>query len=71
MPGWMLASWYIGVDIFTFFAYDDHGIVNVMAHVMGGVGGYLFGLAFLRKIRKDAAHIQDAFARAKFEKRFR
>jgi len=45
--------------------------VNVMAHVMGGVGGYLFGLAFLRKIRKDAAHIQDAFARAKFEKCYR
>jgi hypothetical protein len=42
-----------------------------MAHVMGGIGGYLFGLAFLREIRKDAVHIQDAFARAEFEKRFR
>ncbi len=71
IPGWMLAAWYIGGDLFALFAYDDHGVVNVLAHVMGGIGGYFFGLAFLREIRKDAVHIQDAFARAEFEKRFR
>ena len=59
IPGWMLAAWYIGGDIFTLFAYDDHGVVNVMAHVMGGIGGYLFGLAFLREKRKYAVHIQE------------
>lgn len=52
IPGWMLAAWYIGGDIFALFAYDDHGVVNVMAHVMGGVGGYLFGFAFLRRFRE-------------------
>ena len=71
IPGWMLAAWYIGGDLFALLAYDDHGVVNVLAHVIGGIGGYFFGLAFLRRIRKTAVHTQDAFARAEFEKRFR
>lgn len=71
IPGWMLAAWYIGGDIFRLFAYDDHGIVNVMAHVMGGLGGYLFGVAFLSDIRRDAVHLQDDLDRAAFDARFR
>jgi membrane associated rhomboid family serine protease len=71
IPGWMLAAWYIGGDIFSLFAYDDHGVVNVMAHVTGGIGGYLFGVAFLGKARKDAIHIQSDLDHAKFENRFR
>lgn len=51
VPAWALALWYIGGDIYRLFAYDDHGIVNVMAHVSGGIAGYLFGLIFLRKLR--------------------
>ena len=51
VPAWALAIWYIGGDIYRLFAYDDHGIVNVMAHVSGGVAGYLFGLVFLRRLR--------------------
>jgi hypothetical protein len=37
---------------------------------MGGIGGYLFGLAFLRDVRKDAQDIQYSFDRQAFEKRF-
>jgi membrane associated rhomboid family serine protease len=51
VPAWALALWYIGGDIYKLFAYDDHGIVNVMAHVSGGIAGYLFGLIFLRRLR--------------------
>ena len=46
VPAWALALWYIGGDIYKLFAYDDHGIVNVMAHVSGGIAGYLFGANF-------------------------
>ena len=45
--------------------------VNVMAHVMGGLGGYLFGAAFLRNVRLDALHLQDDFERQAFENRFK
>lgn len=71
VPGWILAAWYIGGDIVELFANEDHGIVNVMAHVMGGLGGYLFGVAFLGDIRKDAEHIQEDFDRQAFENRFK
>lgn len=71
IPGWMLASWYIGGDIVRLFASDDHGVVNVLAHVMGGIGGYLFGVAFLRRFRTHAGDIQSEFDRQAFEKRMR
>ncbi len=71
IPGWMLATWYIGGDIIKLLMYDDHGMINVMAHVMGGLGGYLFGVAFLRNVRRDAVHIEDDFRRQEFERRFR
>jgi membrane associated rhomboid family serine protease len=67
----MLAAWYIGGDIFKLFALDEYGGVNVMAHVMGGIGGYLFGVLFLQEARKDAEHVQDALERVDFENRFR
>ncbi|MDH5456567.1 MAG: rhomboid family intramembrane serine protease, partial [Gammaproteobacteria bacterium] len=71
VPAWVLTAWYLGGDIFTLLTRDDYGSVNVLAHVMGGIGGYLFGLLFLREIRKDAAHTQDALVRVEREKRFR
>ena len=71
IPAWMLAAWYIGGDVVRLLTNDDHGVVNVMAHVMGGLGGYLFGLAFLREIRKSAEDIQYSLDRQAFEKRFR
>ena len=71
IPGWMLVAWYLGGDIVTLLTRDDYGTVNVLAHVMGGIGGYLFGLLFLREVRKDAVHAQDALDRGEVEKRFR
>lgn len=71
IPAWILAAWYIGGDVVRLLANDDHGVVNVMAHVMGGVGGYLFGLAFLRKVRENASDIQYSLDRQAFERRIR
>lgn len=71
IPAWILAVWYIGGDVVRLLTNDDHGVVNVMAHVMGGLGGYLFGLAFLREIRKSAEDIQYSLDRQALEKRFR
>ncbi len=58
IPAWALAIWYIGGDIYTLFADKDHGMVNVMAHVTGGIAGYLFGIIFLQKVRRQTLIMQ-------------
>jgi membrane associated rhomboid family serine protease len=59
IPAWALALWYIGGDIYTLFASEDHGVVNVMAHVTGGIAGYLFGIMFLQKVRAGTRMMQE------------
>jgi membrane associated rhomboid family serine protease len=58
IPAWALALWYIGGDINTLFASEDHGVVNVIAHVTGGIAGYLFGIILLQKVRSETRMMQ-------------
>lgn len=58
VPGWILAAWYIGGDIYQLFTRDDYGGVNVLAHVTGGIAGYLYGFFFLKKAREAAGALQ-------------
>jgi membrane associated rhomboid family serine protease len=58
IPAWALAIWYIGGDIYALFSSTDHGMVNVMAHVTGGIAGYLFGIVFLQKVRAETRLMQ-------------
>ncbi len=53
IPAWALAVWYIGWDVYNLFANTDNGMVDVMAHVTGGAAGYLYGIAFLKKKRRE------------------
>ena len=70
VPVWGLALWYLGGDIYRLFAIEDHGAINVMAHVTGGITGYLFGLAFLRSARKNAEGVQMTIDRQELKPRF-
>lgn len=58
IPAWALTLWYVGGDIYRLFAFEDHGMINVMAHVTGGISGYLFGLLFLRNAKAKARDLQ-------------
>lgn len=58
VPAWALALWYIGGDLYQLFAYENHGAVNVLAHVTGGIGGYAFGMLFLKRQKRAAAELQ-------------
>jgi membrane associated rhomboid family serine protease len=53
VPAWALAVWYIGWDVYSLFANEDNGVVDVMAHVSGGAAGYLYGVTFLRAKRRQ------------------
>ncbi len=71
IPAWALAIWVIGKDVYTLLTQDEFGLINVMAHVMGGIGGYLFGVIFLRHVRREAVAVQADLDRVDFERRFR
>ena len=71
IPAWALAIWVIGKDVYALMTQDEFGVINVMAHVMGGIGGYLFGVAFLRHVRREAIEVQADLDRVDRERRFR
>lgn len=58
VPSWLLALWYIGGDIYQLIRHDDHSGINVIAHVTGGVAGYLYGMMFLNKAQRRADDMQ-------------
>lgn len=51
IPGWLLALWYIGWDIFNLYSGSGSPNVNLIAHVSGAVIGLSMGLVFFRKQR--------------------
>ena len=57
VPAWALAVWYIGWDVFNLLTNADNGMVDVMAHVTGGAAGYLYGVTFLRRRRREIQEI--------------
>jgi membrane associated rhomboid family serine protease len=52
-PVWLLALIYIGLDAWTMLSARDYGGINVVAHVMGGVAGYAYGLLRMRERRDE------------------
>ena len=68
VPGWILAIWYIGGDIVRLFASDNHGAINVLAHVAGGVSGFFYGFFFFKGAKLIAADLQRDIDRASFQR---
>jgi membrane associated rhomboid family serine protease len=56
IPAWILAIWFIGWDAWDLLSEGMNHGVNLVAHVSGGVAGYLIGRWFF-KARKE--EIQD------------
>ncbi len=53
VPAWILAICYIGLEIWTMLTASDYGGVNVVAHVAGGITGYLYGYLWLKECKED------------------
>ncbi|MCU7959766.1 MAG: rhomboid family intramembrane serine protease [gamma proteobacterium symbiont of Bathyaustriella thionipta] len=50
---WILALWFIGLDIWSLWDEGMGGGVNLVAHVSGGISGYLIGYFFFRTRREE------------------
>jgi membrane associated rhomboid family serine protease len=51
IPGWFLALWYIGLDVFHLYNGGGQPNVNIVAHVSGAATGLLLGVLFFRHRR--------------------
>jgi len=49
IPAWILALIYIGSDFYYLFIAQIETSVNLVAHVSGGISGYLIGMIFFKK----------------------
>lgn len=56
VPAWILALWFIGWDAYYLLSYSNTGGVNLVAHVSGGISGFLYGFLFLKNRKEE---IQD------------
>jgi len=53
IPAWILALWYIGFDTADLLLGTGNPAINLVAHVTGGIAGYLLGITFFRKYKAN------------------
>lgn len=58
-PVWLLSAYYIGWDIYDLYSRTDHGGVNVVVHVTGGIIGVLMMLLFRKRHKEINDELQD------------
>ena len=57
VPAWLLATWYIGWDIYALYSKAGNPGVNLVAHVSGAAIGFLVGVIFFRAKRHWAQEL--------------
>ena len=57
LPAWLLASWYIGWDLYTMFTREGNTGVNLIAHLSGAALGLAIGAIFFRAKRHWAQEL--------------
>lgn len=50
---WIVALFFIGVDVYTLLTQEEMGSVNLVAHVSGAVMGFLLAFLFFRKHKRN------------------
>ena len=53
VPAWILALFYIGLDLLEMISAESYGGINLVAHVAGGLAGYGFGFVWLKQRREE------------------
>jgi len=60
IPVWFLAIWFVGFDAWELLSEGMNQGVNLVAHVSGGVLGYLIGLLYFKERKAEVAEELDA-----------
>lgn len=59
IPAWLLTLWFVGFDAYTLLTQDEQSGINLVYHVSGAVIGFLVGILFLRKRRRQIPELVD------------
>ncbi len=71
VPAWMLAVIYIGLDAWAMLGGQDFGGVNLAAHVVGGLAGYVYGLLWLKQRKQETSdELADEIEAMRIEQRY-
>ena len=72
VPAWVLAIAFIGLDSWEMLTSDNYGGINVVAHVFGGVAGYLYGYLWLKERKEETQEeLAEEIEVMKSERQFR
>lgn len=67
---WIVALFFIGIDAWKIITLDDFQGVNLVAHVAGGIAGYLYGFFMLQDRKQEIAdELDDEIAEMKLVQR--
>ena len=58
-PVWLLSTYFIGWDIYDLYSRTDHGGVNVVVHVAGGIIGVLMMFLFRKRHKEISDELHD------------
>ena len=53
VPAWLFVGFFFGWDLYYLFSNNTNSNINFAAHMGGAAFGYLMGVAFFRKRRKE------------------
>jgi membrane associated rhomboid family serine protease len=53
VSAWLLALFFIGVDVYTLLSQDEMGGINLVAHVSGAFLGFALGFTFFRSQKRQ------------------
>ncbi|MFT5658034.1 MAG: membrane associated rhomboid family serine protease [Gammaproteobacteria bacterium] len=71
VPAWIVAAVYIGLDSWKIFSADDYHGVNLVAHVGGGIAGYVFGFLWLKERKEETQEeLADEIEAMKVEQKY-
>jgi len=63
IPAWVLATWYVGWDVYALYVSEGQSAINFIAHISGATIGFGLGLIFLVERKEEIRKEMEAYQR--------
>ena len=68
VPAWILATWYVGWDVFALYTSEGQSAINFIAHISGATIGFGLGLIFLVERKEEIENEMRVYQAAQLAK---